>query len=309
MLSLIIYLVLFIFVIYLLHKCIKSVIVLILLGFLIILLSIGAVGYFVVQDAIELKQGFVKEPKLFLLKDGDSFLSGFQIIAFESDTGTDKDANQDRDKSTEEDGNDISSMFSKVLNQTRLEELADYFESDDYDKIKGKNFKIFIIDMKTFEKLPEDFAFNTESSADKEPSAKTEPPEFGEKKDDRKDSKGMQPDFSKVLMIKMLRSDNPVETLLEEEYDNKAKDRPPKEELENRFENQSEKPEELKAMLFFMLTAGSLKQGPVFIIQEMKEKNIIIYPETIIFSMIKETPLGLISRGVGVVKEKMEKEE
>ena len=106
----------------LLFKIIKNVIKT-LLYFLLAFIIISCVfGYFVYKDVRELSNGILEGENIFILKDDTEFITGFILNK----------------------GNETSQIDN-------LEELEDYYQNNELDKILEDKYKLFIFETDAFE--------------------------------------------------------------------------------------------------------------------------------------------------------------
>ncbi len=94
-------------------------------------------------------------------------------------------------------------------------------------------------------------------------------------------------------LIDSLRSDNPADTFLQG--------------VPNAAQNDVADDATLKASFFVILYTNDLGTDPLNIIFRYKEGNIIVYPETMMFKIIKYLPLDMVS-SAGLLSDKLYKQ-
>jgi hypothetical protein len=94
----------------------------------LILVIISAVfGFFFVRDSKSMIDGLSTKDSLFILKDGNTTITGFTISKMNMST-------------------------VKSLSDSQMDDLSSYYIKKDYKKMLGKNYLLFIIDKKAFPK-------------------------------------------------------------------------------------------------------------------------------------------------------------
>ncbi len=106
----------------LLFKIIKNVIKTLLYFLLAFIIISGVFGYFVYKDVRELSNGILEGENIFILKDDTEFITGFILNK----------------------GNETSQIDN-------LEELEDYYQNNELDKILEDKYKLFIFETDAFE--------------------------------------------------------------------------------------------------------------------------------------------------------------
>tara|TARA_Y100000294_G_scaffold167819_1_gene177379 strand:- start:42 stop:776 length:735 start_codon:yes stop_codon:yes gene_type:complete len=97
--------------------------------------------------------------------------------------------------------------------------------------------------------------------------------------------------YSNEFVLQVLESQNPMELLTPKSLNIKSS-------------------ENIKPILFTMLLTEKIKlQKSTFLITEMKNKNIRVYPETITFKIIKYIPVDFMQDQLAKISEKVKQEE
>lgn len=144
------------------------------------------------------------------------------------------------------------------LDEKWISSKQEAFQNHDYDEIIGRNYKIFIIKLETFSNIEniqfEDLQLTKEDVFNISRASNSLDVFF------QISSRGQNlSEMEKALL---------------------------KQNLEEEFGSQN-----LKGIMFGMLFAQAVeKEGVLFIIENFKQNNIVIYPETITFKLVKSVP-------------------
>ncbi|MBU4283840.1 MAG: hypothetical protein KJ968_01925 [Nanoarchaeota archaeon] len=219
--TIIIFVVVSIVILKIVTKLIKAVLMILIIAFLIT----SIFGFFTYQDAVELKDNLETKPKLMLLQDNEKIVAGFVTTDFEEEP--------------------------EFLTISQITEYQNSFKKQDYKKMLGNNYKMFIIKIKAFDFDDEELDF------------------IGKK-------------VSKNLLYSVLKSNDPISLYKGETGIDPAL-------------NGISDPVEFKAVVFAVLFSEAIeKKGTLFIFNEYKKKNIIVYPETAVFKFIKLIPTSFV---------------
>lgn len=219
--TIIIFVVVSIVILKIVTKLIKAILMILIIAFLIT----SIFGFFTYQDAVELKDNLETKPKLMLLQDNEKIIAGFVTADFEKEP--------------------------EFLTISQITEYQNNFKKDDYKKMLGDNYKMFIIDLKAFDIVDEQVNFNGKKA-------------------------------SKNSLYSMLKSNDPFSLYKSETG------------IDPALMGISD-PVEFKANIFGILFSEAIdKRGTLFIFNEYKKKNVIIYPETAVFKFIKIIPTSFI---------------
>jgi len=90
-------------------------------------------GFFTYQDAVELKNNLETKPKLMLLQDNEKIVAGFVTTDFEEE--------------------------AEFLTISQITKYQNSFKKQDYKKMLGDNYKMFIIEIKAFDFDDEELDF------------------------------------------------------------------------------------------------------------------------------------------------------
>jgi len=132
-LSSIITIIIFIVVAIIIFKIVKTILKAILIVLILSFLLSAIFGFFTYQDSVELKNNFEIKPKLMLLQDNEKIVTGFIIGEFEEE--------------------------AEFLTISQIVEYQNNFKKQDYKKMLGDNYKMFIFDMKSFDFNDEEIDF------------------------------------------------------------------------------------------------------------------------------------------------------
>jgi energy-coupling factor transporter transmembrane protein EcfT len=217
-------------------KAFKAVIYISTLFSILILIM----GFFVYQDAMDIKENFPDSEKLILLDVEGKLAAGMY-------------------------GTLTEQQQPEFVSTSKLKEYQANYKSN-MKAIQGDYYKIFIIKESMFDDVGETLEFGDYS-------------------------------FSKEDALDLLKSEDALEdiaTLMIEEQG--LPDTP---ELREQLKQQVKSSEEAKALMFGALFTEKMKDpSPVNILNEMKDGNIVIYPETIVFKLVKSMPLSLMQKFV-----------
>ena len=237
---------------------------------LLSLIVLGVLGFFVWQDLTDIKENFSTGRKMFLMKSNNDYIAGIVI--------------------RELDNPDTMTYISEEL-------LANYKDLS-FSEIKDNNFKIFIMKEQFFEPT-----------------------------NSLKINKLM---ISKEQLLIFLRDENPIDSFIEyfikqnkESSIKKAiedSSLEDNEETRQQFEhsyneNKNELAASIKAdlgistnsqmkgMLFSVLMFETLNsQDQTYLLEQYQKNNLIIYPETLIFSIVKLVPLSTVKDKIEALK-------
>ncbi|MBW2981278.1 hypothetical protein KY343_00215 [Candidatus Woesearchaeota archaeon] len=166
----------------------------------------------------------------------------------------------------EKDDKIVAGIFgAKIYSYIPEEQLNSYqqnFEENKLEEIKSNHYKLFIININAFDSVT-DIQIEQDGSLSKE------------EVDDLLDSSTPIEDFMAINNIP--------------EQD--------KEILMNDFKIDDEA--EFKALLFYRLFDEATEDGTFFVLKEYKKDNVIVYPKSTIFRLVKELPLSLLNKLIG----------
>ncbi len=149
-LSSIITIIIFIVVAIIIFKIVKTIIKTILIVLILSFLVTAIFGFFTYKDAVELKDNLETKPKLMLLQDNEKIAAGFIITDFEV---------QDNEKIA---AGFIITDFEEEAEFLTINQIVKYqnsFKKQDYKKMLGDNYKMFIIEIKAFDFDDEELDF------------------------------------------------------------------------------------------------------------------------------------------------------
>ncbi len=124
-LSSIITIIIFIVAAIIIFKIVKTILKTILIVLILSFLLTAIFGFFTYNDAVELKDNLETESKIMLLQDNEKIVSGFIVAEFEEE--------------------------AEFLTISQITEYQNSFKKEDYKKMLGDNYKMFIIDIKAFD--------------------------------------------------------------------------------------------------------------------------------------------------------------
>ncbi|MFC1800994.1 hypothetical protein ACFLZB_00830 [Nanoarchaeota archaeon] len=240
LISLIIVGIIFLVVLAILFKFAKKAFKIVFIASLVLGVVLTILGFFIYQDAMELKDQFPVEEKLVLLEHQDQILAGFQGKLNE--------------------GEDIILIDD-------IQPIQEEYQQEQLEEILGSNYKILIINSQAFENV------NTVYLADK--------------------------DRPREEIISYLESETALDDFIVnylQESGVPVTEETKAQALQDMKSQQAiETDDEFKAILFGQLLQETMEdQGQLFIIFQLKNNNLEIYPETIIFKIIKILPLGIV---------------
>ncbi|OIO63784.1 hypothetical protein AUJ83_00680 [Candidatus Woesearchaeota archaeon CG1_02_33_12] len=119
--TIIIFVVVSIVILKIVTKLIKAVLMILIIAFLIT----SIFGFFTYQDSVELKNNLENELNLVLLQDNEKIVAGFVATDFEEE--------------------------AEFLRISQVAEYQNSFKKQDYKKMLGDNYKMFIIEIKAFD--------------------------------------------------------------------------------------------------------------------------------------------------------------
>ena len=131
--SSIITIIIFIVAAIIIFKIVKTILKTILVVFILGLLLTSIFGFFTYKDTVKLKDNLETESKLILLQNNEKIIAGFITADFEKEP--------------------------EFLTISQITEYQNSLKKQDYKKMLGDNYKIFIIDMKAFDFNDEELDF------------------------------------------------------------------------------------------------------------------------------------------------------
>lgn len=146
-----------------------------------------------------------------------------------------------------------------LASEEQLTSYQNSFQENDLEEIKGDYYKVFIINSNAFDSITE--------------------------------IKTADITLSKETIFNFLDSSTPVDDFL-------ALKNIPREQRDEALASLNVKNDaEFKSLLFTLLFGTLIQeQGPLFIFTQYKQGNIIIYPKTTIFMLIKKVPSSLLNK-------------
>ncbi len=200
-------------------------------------------GLLLYLDIRDFQENFQDSEKIFLLSENGNILTGFT--------------------STLQEGSEPDEIPKE-----RLAELQTYYNNKEYNKIKGENYKMFIIDASAFDFMEEEQEIEREK-------------DFV---------------YTKEFVFKFIKSENLADDFSREYIKQKSIDESRLEEIKKEFIENIEE-DKFRAQLFSSLLEESSKQkGPLFLILFYREGDTLIYKETILFKLIKLLPEGIMEK-------------
>lgn len=160
------------------------------------------------------------------------------------------------------------------INDEEVVKLQDYYSKGDMDKILNNKFKLFIFKAKCFEDIPAIVLSENEGFA-----------------------------ISKQSAVEIINSENPkdemVDLILRFQFNhmglNETQQEMVKEQLTLKIEKQLQDSEAIKGQMFAALVSNGMEDdGSVFLIDQYKKGNLIVYKETILFKVLKLIPREVI---------------
>ncbi|MBD3249790.1 hypothetical protein GF336_07120 [Candidatus Woesearchaeota archaeon] len=161
----------------------------------------------------------------------------------------------------------IEGRFSEASEPTligydQLQDIKTGYKEDNMDTVRGDNYKVFIFSLNSFEAGSIDIGEDT---------------------------------LSKEQAETLLLSDSPIDDYADIVL--KDQDDGYKEQFKQQLKKNIKDGAEFKAILFSSLFSEQTeKTGSLFILDEYSKGNIEIYPETIIFKLMKRVPSSILSR-------------
>ena len=152
----------------------------------------------------------------------------------------------------------------RLLNEVELKELQGPYNEKNLNAVKGQNYKLFVIKLKTFDDIPS--------------------VQYGDYS------------YERNLVYSLLRSGAPLEQFAD---DLVARDPEIKPEMRQQTKDQVLEDigkqirdgGQLRSSFFGLLVAGKMqKEGPLFLMYGVKDKTITIYKETLMFKLVKLLP-------------------
>ncbi len=157
---------------------------------------------------------------------------------------------------------------------TPLGEVGDYnakYMAGDYDGLLGQNYKIIVFEEEAFDNIGDVMIIGKE--------------------------------YSSEFIISLLRSDTPIDDYVDNEM--RIQNLPEAEEKQARYELRRQivySNTEFKSVLFGTLLGKAMEdRGFIFILEQYREEDAVIYKETFTFKLIKTFPMsfvkGLVEKG------------
>ena len=147
------------------------------------------------------------------------------------------------------------------LDENALAGMQQDYINRDFEALKGENYKLFIVNVETFSELPQDTVMINDKPVEKS------------------------------FLVEALQSNDPKAALSNEGVI--AKDI---ESTEKKLPSIADDAGQLKSALFAMLFAKEVMQKPMFLFDQFKKGNILIYKETIVFKAIRVFPSSVFSK-------------
>lgn len=119
--TIIVFIVIAIIIFKIVKTIIKTILIVLILGFLLTAIF----GFFTYQDSVELKNNLENELNLVLLQDNEKIVTGFVTTDFEEK--------------------------AEFMTISQIAEYQNSFKKQDYKKMLGDNYKMFIVDLKAFD--------------------------------------------------------------------------------------------------------------------------------------------------------------
>ncbi|MBR9690927.1 hypothetical protein GOV08_04555 [Candidatus Woesearchaeota archaeon] len=114
-------------IIALIFSFVKNAFKALMLSFLIISLVLGLATFFVFKDAMELKEKFLTEDKLMVLKNSENVYTAVSFV-------------------------DISSMNSlNIISKSEIETIKQSIETEDFSQLTAKYYKVMIFNLSAFD--------------------------------------------------------------------------------------------------------------------------------------------------------------
>jgi len=148
------------------------------------------------------------------------------------------------------------------------------YQDKDYQTILAANYKLFIFKLSMFERTDEELDFS------------------GEK-------------ISKTEIINAIESGDSIDFIADELTENTGS----KEEWKSEVMKEVGGDSKFKGMLFGVLLQNKMTKDPLFVFKQYSKGNVVIYPESITFKLIKALPFSLIEgvaeKVIGGVEERL----
>ena len=217
-------LVIFIFILKIVHNVIKAFFYTALLMFILFI----SLGYWVYNDTLDLKDHFINSSKIFLLEDKNGIIAGISV-------------HQDE---------------KEYITETIAEDYSNNIVNDDYNGILGDKYKLFVLNMDIFSRIETVNLFGKEIS------------------------KGdffmiMESENPKVTLNNFFSADDPVFTMTLAGSKDDA---------------------DVKSRVFSYISGRLISKDPSLLLDSYREGDIVIYPETITFKLIKYMPNNVVKR-------------
>ena len=217
-------LVIFIFILKIVHNVIKAFFYTALLMFILFI----SLGYWVYNDTLDLKDHFINSSKIFLLEDKNGIIAGISV-------------HQDE---------------KEYITETIAEDYSNNIVNDDYNGILGDKYKLFVLNMDIFSRIETVNLFGKEIS------------------------KGdffmiMESENPKVTLNNYFSADDPVFTMMLAGSKDDA---------------------DIKSRVFSHISGRLISKDPLLLLNSYREGEIVIYPETITFKLIKYLPINAVKR-------------
>lgn len=254
--------------IFLAFKFLKSILKTVLIGILLLGLIFGTGGFLIYQDIMDLKDNINDAEKLVLIGDDNTILSGIMVKSIDDQNFT-------------------------FLSDKKIEEIDEYYKEKEYESILKDNYKFILIKVRAFDSVIEKGINMEEFGFDK--------PLYIDKKVLNRTIYADDPlnilfdELSKSFMDEGLNSMIPEELITQDMVDSM------KDDMKNNLKTQIgiKDDNQFKAMLFGMLLKNKVEQsGIIELVKDYKKEDIIIYPQTTIFKIIKIIPTDVIQEQI-----------
>lgn len=163
-----------------------------------------------------------------------------------------------------------------------LENYQSDYASGNYDLLLGSNYKLFIFRIGMFERTDEKIDFEGMEIYGKEVS------------------------LSKSEILDIIESDNSAEKFVSIVISNGEMASAEKQAFKDELVREIGSGNELKGAMFGILFQNAVEKDPLFLFKNLNNGNVIIYPETVIFKLLKIAPLslmeGIMQKAMGVVR-------
>ncbi len=244
-------------------------------------------GYLLYKDFIDLKENFPTQEKLFLLKDGEQYTAGFS--ARELSLGNDAAGSE---KESGSDGKSAGNSPELPTKPISKEKLALY-SGKKLSEILDDKYKVIILNADMFRKIKRiklqpslEFTGNELVTLIKkdnsfEAFAEVMAKEQLNKQGISSKSAGSQLDAQKQQFMDMIKKSFNIKD--EESFDS--------------------------LVLIFMIMGTLQDQGSIYLVEQLKTGNIVIYPESIIFKSVKLIPQSAFEYASKKLVDKLEAQE